>query len=150
MRRPNLISMALALALVFTVLACGSGERKLPQVRQWTEDLSFIIESSPLPPVAEELTTFKIVVQDKETGQPIETGEGRIFGSHIDRANVHDGFAKGEEVGTYYARVRFPVSGDWVLGLQFRRDSTQPLQRTNDWTQSVLRAPPLGTPSSTE
>ncbi len=134
---------------VILITACGS-ESKPREMRQWTEDMTFIIETTPLPPVAEEVTTFKIIAQDKKTGQPIESGEGRIFASHIDRANAYDGLAKGEEVGTYYARIRFPLKGDWVLGLQFRRDSTKPLQRTNDWTQTVLKAPPLGTPSKSE
>lgn len=130
--------------MMLSLAACERKAQEPLEVRQWTDDLAFRIATTPLPPVAEEMTVYKIVVQDKETGQPIETGEGRIFASHADLANTYDGLAKGEEVGTYYARIRFPVSGDWAMGLQFRRDSTKPLQRTNDWTQTVRPAPPLG------
>jgi hypothetical protein len=31
----------------------------------------------------------------------------------------------------------FLTSGMWAMGVQFRRDSTQVLQRTKDWTQDV-------------
>ncbi len=107
--------------------------------------MAFRISATPLPPVAEGITTFKVVVQDKDSGQPIETGAGRIFATSQDRAQAGDGLAKGKEVGTYYARVRFPVSGEWSMGLQFRRDSTAALERTQDWQQTVLMAPPIGT-----
>ncbi len=137
-----------AALLMLSLAACEQKPQEAPEVRQWTDDLAFRIATKPLPPVAEGLTEYKIVVQDKKTGQPIETGQGRIFASHADLANTYDGLAKGEEVGTYYARIRFPVSGDWAVGLQFRRDSTQPLQRTNDWTQTVRPAPPLGSDTS--
>jgi hypothetical protein len=34
--------------------------------------------------------------------------------------------------------VKFLTAGEWALGVQFRRDSTQALQRTLDWRQTVL------------
>lgn len=125
------------------VAACGGNERPL-EVRQWTQDMSFRISVSPTPPVAEDIATYKVVVQDKNTGQPIETGQGRVFASNPDGAKSYDGLAKGKEVGTYYARLRFPVSGDWAMGLQFRRDSTKPLERTQDWYQTVSAPRPYG------
>jgi hypothetical protein len=134
--------------VIFVCTACEA-PKVHRDVRLWTDDLAFRISITPTPPVAEEVTVFKIFVQDKETGQPIETGEGRLFGTHKDKVNSYDGLAKGPEVGTYYARIRFPISGDWALGLQFRRDSTQPLQRTNDWVQTVLPAKPLGSDTTT-
>ena len=67
---------------------------------------------------------LQIVVQDKKTGEPIETGQGRIFATSNDGANTDDGLAKGKEVGTYYGRLFFPTTGDWAVRLQFRRDST--------------------------
>lgn len=122
---------------------CGGNPRSL-EVRQWTQDMQFRITVSPMPPVAEDIATYTVVVQDKNTGQPIETGEGRVFASNQDGAKAYDGLAKGKEVGTYYARMRFPVSGDWAMGLQFRRDPSKPLERTQDWYQTVKPPRPYG------
>lgn len=116
--------------------ACG-GTQPSTEMRQWTDDMQFRISVSPMPPVAEDIATYKVVVNDKATGQPIETGGGRVFASNQDGAKTYDGLAKGKEVGTYYARLRFPISGNWAMGLQFRRDSTRTLERTQDWYQSV-------------
>jgi hypothetical protein len=93
---------------------------------------------------------YKVIVQDKNTGQPIEGGEGRIFASNQEQARTDNGLAKGKEIGTYYARLRFPVSGDWAVGMQFRRDSTKPLERTLDWVQTVSRAPALGADTTSQ
>jgi hypothetical protein len=118
--------------------ACGPNPRALDN-RQWSDDFAFRITSEPSPPRAVEDVKYKIVVQDKKTGEPIETGEGRIFGTSRDGANANDGLEKGKEVGTYYGHILFPTSGDWALALQFRRDSTQRLQRV-DWVQTVRAA----------
>lgn len=134
---------ALLVAASLSIAACGKNNRPI-EIRQWTDDLAFRISAEPAPPIAEEMTIFKIVVSDKSTGQPIQSGQGRIFATSQERAQTGDGLAKGPEVGTYYAHVRFPVSGDWAVGLQFRRDSTKSLERTQDWQQQVLPAPPLG------
>ncbi len=139
----------IAVAAAVTAVACGGGDRSI-EMRQWTNDMAFRISVSPLPPVAEQTTTFKVVVQDKDSGQPIQTGEGRIFATSPDRAQAGDGFARGREPGTYYAHVRFPVSGEWSIGMQFRRDSTKTLERTQDWQQTVLMAPPVGSPAGTD
>lgn len=117
------------------VLACGPGPRALEN-RQWSDNFEFRITVDPSPPRAIEDATYKIVVQDKKTREPIETGEGRIFATSRDGANTDDGLAKGKEVGTYYGRLFFPTTGDWAVALQFRRDSTQRLERV-DWVQTV-------------
>ena len=115
--------------------ACGPNPRALEN-RQWSDSFAFRITVDPSPPRAIEDATYKIIVQDKKTGEPIETGEGRIFATSKDGANTDDGLAKGKEVGTYYGRLFFPTTGDWAVALQFRRDSTQRLERV-DWTQAV-------------
>lgn len=130
------------------VTACATTERPV-EIRQWTDDLAFRISVTPAPPVAEEYAIFKVVVQDKSSGQPIETGGGRLFATNKDRAEAYDGLAKGKEPGTYYARLRFPVNGEWAIGLQFQRDSTTPLERTQDWVQTVSAPPPLGSDTGT-
>lgn len=129
-------------------LGCAGGA-PATDIRQWTDDLAFRISVSPMPPDAEVMTTFRVVVQDRKTGKPIETGAGRIFASSQDRAQTYNGLAKGKEPGTYYAQLRFPTSGEWAVGLQFRRDSTAPLERTQDWRQVVNPAPPLGAADTT-
>lgn len=140
MRRGAMLVGALSLV---AGAACTGNERAL-EIRQWTDDLAFRITVSPMPPAAEEIATFKVVVQDKNTGQPIETGQGRVFASNADGAKTYDGLAKGKEVGTYYARLRFPVSGTWAMGLQFRRDPSKTLERTQDWQQMVNAPRPYG------
>jgi len=139
----TLICGALLAAASVSLSSCGNNDRAA-EIRQWTDDLAFRISVVPAPPIAEEMTVFKVVVLDKDSNQPIQTGAGRIFATSQDRAQTGDGLAKGPEVGTYYAHVRFPVAGDWAIGLQFRRDSTKTLERTQDWQQQVLPAPPLG------
>lgn len=124
-----------ALIAIAAVSACGPGPKTLEN-RQWSDNFAFRITVDPSPPRAIEDATYKIVVQDKKTGEPIETGEGRIFATSKDGANTDDGLAKGKEVGTYYGRLFFPTTGDWAVALQFRRDSTQRLERV-DWVQAV-------------
>ena len=130
--RMRAAGLALASAIA---LGCGPGPRALDN-RQWSDSFAFRITVDPSPPRAIEDATYKIVVQDKKTGEPIETGEGRIFATSRDGANTDDGLAKAKEVGTYTGRLFFPTTGDWAVGLQFRRDSTQRLERV-DWVQAV-------------
>lgn len=133
---PRILRAALiAFTAVIGFAACGGSPRPL-ETRLWSDNYAFRVVTDPVPPRAIEDITFRIVVQDKKTGEPIEQGEGRIFGTSKDRANVNDGFAKGKEVGTYYAHVLFATTGDWAMALQFRRDSTSKLERV-DWTQTV-------------
>jgi hypothetical protein len=148
MKRTTLMRALLLAAAASSIVACGNNDRAI-EIRQWTDDLAFRISVVPAPPIGEEMTVFKVVVLDKDTGQPIQAGQGRIFATSQERAQTGDGLAKGPEVGTYYAHVRFPVSGDWAVGLQFRRDSTKTLERTQDWQQQVLPAPPLGQSTDT-
>ena len=127
---------AVGLAVVSAIaIGCGPGPRALEN-RQWSDNFEFRITVDPSPPRAIEDATYKIVVQDKKTREPIETGEGRIFATSRDGANTDDGLAKGKEVGTYYGRLFFPTTGDWAVALQFRRDSTHRLERV-DWVQTV-------------
>ncbi len=114
---------------------CGSNPRALDN-RQWSDSYAFRITIDPSPPRAIEDAIYKIVVEDRKTSEPIETGQGRVFATSKDGANTDDGLAKGKEVGTYYGRLFFPTTGDWAVGLQFRRDSTQRLERV-DWVQTV-------------
>ena len=110
--------------------------------RLWTNDLSVRIRFTPRPPYAREDVIVKVVVTDKESGAPVENGEGRIYASSRDSVNIFDGLERGPEPGTYYAKLRFLTAGDWAMGLQFRRDSSQKIQTMDDppWIQSVRNA----------
>ena len=134
------LSLPLVLAglLAASAMACGDARRALEN-RQWSDNFAFRITVDPMPPRAIEDANYKIVVQDKKTGEPIETGQGRIFANSKDGARTDDGLAKGKEVGTYYGRLFFPTTGDWAIALQFRRDSTSKLERV-DWVQTVNNA----------
>ncbi|MES3032718.1 MAG: hypothetical protein V4813_01830 [Gemmatimonadota bacterium] len=107
--------------------------------RMWTDDLAFRIRLDPRPPFAREDVIVKVVVSDKESGAPIENGEGRVYAMSRDSVKIFDGLERGPEPGTYYAKLSFLTAGEWAIGLQFRRDSTQKLE-TMDWLQSVRNA----------
>ncbi len=124
---------------VIALTGCGGDSKRVQDNRQWSDNYAFRITVDPTPPRAIEDATYRIVVQDKKTGEPIETGDGRIFATSKDGANTDDGFAKEKEIGTYSARLFFPTSGDWAIAIQFRRDSTQRLEKV-DWVQSVGNA----------
>ena len=131
------MSRALQVGVAALVLAgCGGDRERVLANRQWSDSFAFRITVEPTPPRAIEDAMYKIVVQDKKTGEPIETGQGRIFATSVDGANTDDGLLKGKEVGTYYGRLFFPTTGDWAVAVQFRRDSTQRLERV-DWVQGV-------------
>lgn len=137
----------IALVALAALGGCGAPREKATDVRQWTDDLAVRISVDPMPPRAMERIQYKVIVTDKKTNQPIDTGEGRIFATSRDGANTNDGLAKGKEVGTYYGRLFFVTSGDWAIALQFRRDTANrrlPLQRM-DWIQTVNNPSEPGT-----
>jgi hypothetical protein len=136
-------SMVLVLAAL--VASCG-GNPKATELRLWSDNYAFRVTMDPMPPRALEPIVYRVVVQDKKTGQPIETGEGRIFATSADRANSSDGFKKEKELGTYSGRLFFATTGDWAAAIQFRRDKDprMPLERV-DWIQGVGPASEPGT-----
>ena len=136
-------SMVLVLATL--VASCG-GNPKATELRLWSDNYAFRVTMDPMPPRALEPIVYRVVVQDKKTGQPIETGEGRIFATSADRANSSDGFKKEKELGTYSGRLFFATTGDWAAAIQFRRDKDprMPLERV-DWIQGVQPASEPGT-----
>lgn len=127
-----------SLCVPMLVVAACSFERPVREMRLYTDDFAFRVTFEPMPPRAVNDTRFRVVVRDKESGQPIEGGQGRIFATNEDRHSIDNGLTPGAELGTYYTTLRFVNAGPWAMGLQFRRDSTQRLQRTNDWMQDVL------------
>ena len=132
-------------ALAVLLAACGPNP-KATELRLWSDNYAFRVTMDTMPPRALEPIIYRVVVQDKKTGQPIETGEGRIFATSADRANTSDGFKKEKELGTYSGRLFFATSGDWAAAIQFRRekDPRLPLERV-DWIQGVRPASEPGT-----
>lgn len=135
-RSPRALLVALALGAV--AAACTPAPPKT-DIRQWAGGMVFRIGTIPVPPRARETVQYRVVVLDQESRQPIETGEGRIFAMNEDSVKVWDVLTYGPEPGTYHAKVSFITSGNWAIGLEFRRDSTRRLERM-DWTQDVRPA----------
>ena len=129
--------LALSVLLGAVVVGCGPNP-KAKELRLWSDSYAFRVTMDPVPPRALEPIPFRVVVQDKKTGELIEGGEGRIFASSKDGANTDDGFAKEKELGTYSGRLFFATSGDWAAAIQFRREKGPQLRLERvDWTQTV-------------
>ena len=125
-----------SVGLLMLGAACGSPRR--PEIRQGSKSYLFNITSDPIPPFAREDIIYTITVRDRESGQPIDNGEGRIFANTLEGARTWDGFTKAPAVGTYTAKLRFVAAGQWAIGIQFHSDSTKPLEKT-EWMQDVLQ-----------
>jgi len=100
-------------------------------------NFAFTIIPSEAPPHAREAVLYKVVIRDRENRQPIETGEGQIYANDSTGARTWDGFVKGAELGTYYGKLNFTISGPWAIAIRFRRDSLHPLEKV-EWRQDVL------------
>ena len=134
----------LAGTLGLVVIGADCGPPRRPEIRQGSKSYLFNITSDPIPPHAREDVIYTVTVRDRASGQPIETGEGRIFANTLDGARTYDGFTKAPAVGTYTAKLRFVAAGQWAIGIQFHSASTKPLEKT-EWMQDVLQERP-GTP----
>ena len=129
---------AIVLAGSLALLAGATcGPPRHPELRQGTKSYLFTITSDPIPPRAREDVIYSITVKDRETKQPIDAGEGRIFANTRDGARTYDGFVKAPGVGVYSARLNYVTSGQWAVGIQFHSDSLKPLEKT-EWMQDVL------------
>jgi hypothetical protein len=137
--------LALIAAVCLLAAACGPRGPREHQLRQLSKSYAFTIVAQPSPPHARETIQYKIVVRDRETRQPIESGEGQIFANDSSGARTWDGFAKGAEMGTYYGKLNYTTSGQWAVAIRFRRDSLHPLERI-DWMQDVYNERPPTTP----
>ena len=80
---------------------------------------------------------YTITVTDRKTGQPIETGEGRIFANTREGARTYDGLVKAPQVGAYSAKLNYVSAEQWAVGIQFHSDASRPLEKT-EWMQDVL------------
>jgi hypothetical protein len=138
---PRTRGVLLACTLGLLVLGADCGPPRRPEIRQGSKTYLFNITSNPIPPHAREDVIYTVTVRDRESGQPIETGEGRIFANTLDGARTYDGFTKAPAIGAYTAKLRFVAAGQWAIGIQFHSDSTKPLEKT-EWMQDVLQERP--------
>ncbi|MBW7933630.1 MAG: hypothetical protein H3C62_08475 [Gemmatimonadaceae bacterium] len=142
--------LRLSLLVLAAAAACSPPDRPNTDIRMWTQDFEIRAWSDVTPPVSLEPIHYTIVVRDKKTKEPIADGQGRIYATNADGITKWDGFRYGPEVGTYHATLMFPAAGDWAMGMQFRRDSTQLLQKTvEDWRQTVYVGDEYGSASDT-
>ena len=128
--------LLLAVALMMTA-ACGPREPRQRELRMISPNYAFTIQPSQAPPHAREAILYKVVIRDRDSRQPIETGEGQIYASNAERSSTWDGFAKGAELGTYYGKLNYVTAGTWAVAIRFRRDSIHPLEKV-EWMQDVL------------
>ena len=125
------------LAASVTLAACGPREPRQRELRMISPTYAYSIIPSQAPPHAREAILYKVVIRDRDSRQPIETGEGQIYASNAEHANTWDGFAKGAELGTYYGKLNFVTAGTWAVAIRFRRDSLHALEKV-EWMQDVL------------
>jgi hypothetical protein len=131
----------LAGTLGLLVIGADCGPPRRPEIRQGSKSYLFNITSEPIPPHAREDVIYTVTVRDRESGQPIETGEGRIFANTLEGARTYDGFTKAPAIGAYTAKLRFVAAGQWAIGIQFHSDPDKPLEKT-EWMQDVLQERP--------
>ena len=138
----------LAGAVLVLAAACEPGPR-VNELRLSSETLQFIITADPSPPYAREQTSYRVIIRDRETREPIEGGQGQIYATSRDRANVYYPLSAGEELGSYYGRLNYVTSGEWAVAIRFRRDSLSRLE-TVDWYQEIraARDEPVSEPGS--
>jgi hypothetical protein len=128
---------AVVVAVAAAVACAPSGPRRV-EIPANTTDYLIRVSWEPSPARARERTMYRLVVRDKETREMIDGGEGLVFATSADGVNIHGVMQAAEQPGTYTAQLRFITSGEWAVSLQFRRDSTVPLQRpAADWRQTV-------------
>ena len=123
-------------AAAIAVGACQPGPPSGCTEMGTSGDLRLTICADPSPPRARERIQYRAIIRDKDSGEPIENGEGQIYATSQDGVNRYDALLAGEELGTYYGELNFLTSGTWGVAIRFRRDSTTPLQ-VFDWQQDV-------------
>jgi hypothetical protein len=135
---PSSLFVVLMLALATVASNCSSSPRAL-QIRTFSEHFEFRVTSDPMPPHAREDVIYRVTVIDKENGQPVVGGEGRIFANDSSGVSTWDSFIPAPEVGAYTAKLRYVAAEQWAVGIEFRRD-TMPgtkIERATDWQQEV-------------
>ena len=130
------VAAVLLAPIALALSACGPRTPPVHELRMISGNYAFNIVANPSPPHAREAVLYKIVIRDRDSRQPIETGEGQIYANNAENASTWDGFEKGAELGTYYGKLNYVTSGLWAVAIRFRRDSLHPLEKV-EWMQDV-------------
>jgi hypothetical protein len=136
--RARLVRLLLIAAAPFLVVACDAGTPPKYELKFVTDSFSVRISPESRPTRALEPVYWHVTIHDRKTGTPIQGGQGRIFATSKDKKTISNGLEETGELGTSRTHLMYVTAGLWAHGLQFRRDSTLPLQRTEDWTQDIL------------
>jgi hypothetical protein len=141
LRLTAVLSSLFAVTLLALAADCSGSPRPI-QLRTFSEHFEYRITSDPMPPRAREDIIYRVTVIDKENGQPVEGGEGRIFANNETGVSTWDSFQAAPEVGTYTAKLRFVTAEQWAVGIEFRRDTLPgtKIERATDWQQEVAAA----------
>lgn len=142
--RQRAMMLLASLAASVSLVACDAGSRPKNEIRFTTDDYVIQVSAESLPVRALETIYWRVVVSDLKSGKPIENGQGRVFATNHDHKSIANGLAPTGQLGTYRTNLMFVTAGLWAMGIQFRRDSTLPLQQTQDWTQDVSAAEEIG------
>ena len=134
----SLIAVSMLALAGLALGGCDSSPRKL-QIRTFSEHFEFRVTSDPMPPRAREDIHYTVTVIDKDNGQPVEGGEGRIFANNINGTSTWDSFVPAPAVGSYTAKLRYVTAEQWAVGIEFRRDTLPgtKIERATDWQQDV-------------
>ena len=133
--RSAVARIGIPLAAVF-LAGCGPDTGARASDIRGGETMSLRIQFDPTPAYAREDIRYRVYVQDRESGQPIEHGWGQVYATSQDRKNIYDNLVPGTELGTYYGSLNFLTAGSWAVAVRFRRDSLSPLE-TVEWMQEV-------------
>jgi hypothetical protein len=138
--RARWTQLVLLVVATAAAAACGTTGKVKGELRFVTDSFMIRVIPESLPTRALEPIYWRIIVNERKTGTPVQGGQGRIFATSQDRHSIANGLEETEELGTYRTNLLFVTAGMWAMAVQFRRDSTMPLQRTQDWTQQLLTA----------
>jgi len=116
--------------------ACGPGTGARASDIRGGEKMALRISFEPTPAYAREKIQYRVVVQDRESGQPIENGWGQVYATSRDGKSIHDNLVAATQLGAYFGTLNYITSGTWAVAVRFRRDSLAPLE-TVEWMQEV-------------
>lgn len=135
----RLSRLACIVALPLVAAACGADTSpQRGELRFRTDSFTVRVSPETRPTRALDDVVWRVTVHDRVTGTPIQGGQGRIFATSKDHKSIANGLEETGELGTYRTKLMYVTAGMWAMALEFRRDSTQKLQRTEDWTQDIM------------